>query len=93
MSSNYVPLSQDDPGNGHVSSSQDTSKSLSSSTPRVFIVLVVALFLVNIVCLTFTTHQVKLVSETLRTHLDYLSDTRDLPRPDPYDGLGAVLRK
>ncbi|KAI0922511.1 hypothetical protein AcV5_009464 [Taiwanofungus camphoratus] len=58
------------------------------------ILLAVALFAllaVNIFCLSMTTHQLKMISQVLRMHLDY-TDTRALPRPNQYDGLEVLSR-
>ncbi|KAH0833226.1 hypothetical protein J3R83DRAFT_12286 [Lanmaoa asiatica] len=49
-------------------------------------VAVIVLLLINASCLLVTMQQLRLASRVLRQHLNY-ADNRDLPRPDPYDGL------
>lgn len=54
--------------------------------PRWIGVAVIALLLINAGCLLVTMHRLRLTSRVLRQHLIF-ADNRDLPRPDPYDGL------
>lgn len=55
-------------------------------SPQWIGVAVIVLLLINTGCLLVTTHQLQLASRVLRQHLSF-ADNRDLPRPDPYDGL------
>lgn len=72
------------------SESHDTSMEVPRRStlisPQWFGVAVVVLLLINAGCLLVTTQQLHLASRVLRQHLSF-ADNRDLPRPDPYDGL------
>ncbi|KAF9223685.1 hypothetical protein BS17DRAFT_781060 [Gyrodon lividus] len=55
------------------------------SMRRIVIALTV-LLLINATCLIVTMQHLQLVSRVLKPYLNFV-DNRDLPRPDPYDGL------
>jgi len=88
--SNYVPLSQ------HEDFKEDHTTDIQSlppptwfeflSSPLFLGSVLVALLAANVVCFAFTMQHTKAVFETLKSHLDF-TDTRELPRPDQYDGL------
>lgn len=90
--SKYVAISQ------HEDSEEEdrrTATSTPSFPPRRFGILysplilgslLVVLLAANIICFSITTQMAKGVFEALRSR-DIFTDTRDLPRPDQYDGL------
>jgi len=56
-----------------------------ASSPLAVGLAVALLLLINVVCLTHTMRQVRAVAASLRP--DLYVDTRDLPRPDQYEGI------
>ncbi|KIP07246.1 hypothetical protein PHLGIDRAFT_118300 [Phlebiopsis gigantea 11061_1 CR5-6] len=81
--SEYVPLVQDEKDDGLEASERyvlDERRFWTS--PTFFMVVLVALLLVNVTCLVFTTHQVNVVYDTLKTRLDFVN-TQDLPKLKP----------
>lgn len=49
-------------------------------------IAVIALLFINVCCSLVAMRQLQLASRVLKQLLNY-ADNRDLPRPDPYDGL------
>ncbi|KAG9315225.1 hypothetical protein JVU11DRAFT_4355 [Chiua virens] len=93
----YTPLSQEaggelehecllplTDGNTLMEAQPRHSKTLLS--PRWIGITVILLLFINVTCLLVTIHQLHLASRTLKHLLNY-TDNRNLPRPDPYDGL------
>ena len=58
----------------------------SSISPQWIGVAVIVLLFINAGCLLVVMQQLQLATGVLRQHLSS-ADNRDLPRPDPYDGL------
>ena len=56
------------------------------TSPTVIGSVLILILATNIVCFSIATKSIRSISMTLRSHLD-LTDTRDLPRPDQYEGL------
>lgn len=56
------------------------------TSPMVVGSVLILILATNILCFSIATKHIKSISVTLQSHLD-LTDTRDLPRPDQYDGL------
>lgn len=55
-------------------------------SPQWIEVVAIALLLIVASCLLVNAQQLQLTSRVLMQYLNY-ADNRDLPRPDPYDGL------
>ncbi|KAF8134956.1 hypothetical protein EV363DRAFT_1429639 [Boletus edulis] len=95
-SNNYTARSQgrdDEIEKEHLLSFSDGTNDASMEVPRRKAtspqwigMAVIMLLLINASCLLVTMHQLHLASQALRQHLNF-ADNRDLPRPDPYDGL------
>lgn len=47
---------------------------------------VIMLLFINASCLLVTMHQLQLTAQVLKQHISF-ADNRDLPQPDPYDGV------
>ncbi|KZT24220.1 hypothetical protein NEOLEDRAFT_1135379 [Neolentinus lepideus HHB14362 ss-1] len=91
MSDHYIPLTQVENEEGKESDVSLFSYRRPSSislflSPLALALILIALLAVNFLCLALITKQVKLVSEAVTAHIDFRA-TRDLPRPDPYDGV------
>ncbi|OCH90420.1 hypothetical protein OBBRIDRAFT_597245 [Obba rivulosa] len=98
--SKYTPLSQEPEEEVLLKSGHSSSDSLPPAprtwlavltSPVVAGTLVAFLFVVNIACITVLAQQVRNVHAALQPHLDF-TDTRALPRPDPYDSLARMYR-
>lgn len=94
-SDNYIALSQRSdhaPEKEHLPSSEDYAENISvevphrGTTPQWVAMAVILLLLINVCCSLVTMQQLQLASRVLKQFLNY-ADNRDLPRPDPYDGL------
>jgi len=55
-------------------------------SPQWIGVAVIMVLFINVSCLFVTMHQLQLTAQVLRQHISF-PDNRDLPRPDPYDGV------
>ncbi|TFK53925.1 hypothetical protein OE88DRAFT_1654321 [Heliocybe sulcata] len=89
MSDHYIPLNQVEDGKEtEVSPPTDRRSSFISLflSPVALALILIALLTINFFCLTLITKQVKLVSQAVTAHVDFRA-TRDLPRPNPYDGV------
>ncbi|KAH9927399.1 hypothetical protein B0H21DRAFT_826448 [Amylocystis lapponica] len=89
----YEPLTQDEgpekdlPGSSHAHGFSGIWQRFASSPSLVALALAL-LVGVNILCLAYTTRQLRVLSAALPPHL--FTDTRDLPRPDQYEGLDKL---
>lgn len=78
----YVPLVQDEKEDGpslEASERYVLDERRFWTSPTFFMVVLFTLLLVNVTCLVFTTHQVNVVYDTLKTRLDFVN-TQDLPK-------------
>ncbi|KAH7930156.1 hypothetical protein BV22DRAFT_1028659 [Leucogyrophana mollusca] len=56
------------------------------SSPTFLAVVLFALLAINALCFATTIRQMNQVTKALQPHLDFI-ETRNLPRPDQYNGL------
>ncbi|OBZ67349.1 hypothetical protein A0H81_12652 [Grifola frondosa] len=97
--SDYAPLSQEEDYDKASSPSSESIESAPAPAATwhalnktlIWGAVVMVLLAVNMFCLAITTRQVRVVFQTLQTHLDFV-ETRALPRPDPLDGMEQLLR-
>ncbi|EMD39640.1 hypothetical protein CERSUDRAFT_111951 [Gelatoporia subvermispora B] len=104
--SEYTPLSQEPDCDVDEKASLQSKTSSSDSlplpsarhswisaltTPVVAITLVAFLVALNVACISVLAQQVRDVHSALQPHLDF-TDTRALPRPDPYDSLAQLYK-
>lgn len=82
----YVALSQDEKEESVTSLMEASSEYVADTdrrgfwtSPLFFMVVLATLLLVNVTCLVFTTRQVNVVYDTLKTRVDFIN-TQDLPK-------------
>ena len=81
----YVALSQDEKESSTTSLEASDSYMVASedrrfwTSPLFFTIILLTLLLVNVTCLVFTTRQVNIVYDVLKTRLDFVN-TQDLPK-------------
>lgn len=56
------------------------------TSPMVMGTMLILILATNIFCFLIAAKHIKSITMTLQSHLD-LTDTRDLPRPNQYEGL------
>ena len=81
----YVALSQDEKESSTTSLEGSDSYTLAPedrrfwTSPLFFTIVLLTLLAVNVICLVFTTRQVNVVYDVLKTRLDFVN-TQDLPK-------------